>query len=146
MSKASIEIEQLMTAGDALADAGRHREALETFSRAWKELPEPKDDQDWSVNVLAAIGDCHFFLRQWNECCDAIQHAFRCGADQSNSFFRLRLGQSLYELCNLRESANWLVPVYLTEGRAPFEHDDPKYLDSFRGQLQPPPEGWPVGW
>ena len=26
------------------------------------------------------------------------------------------------------------------------EGEDPKYLESFRGQLQPPPGGWPEGW
>jgi hypothetical protein len=59
---------------------------------------------------------------------------------------RLRLGQSLYELWDEREAANWLVPVYLMEGRKPFEMDDPKYLEFFRGRLQPPPTGWPTGW
>ena len=135
-----------MKAGDALANAGQHVEALRSFSAAWNALADPKDEQDWAVNVLAAIADCCFFLARWEECCDAIQHAFHCGASMSNPFLRLRLGQSLYELGNLRESANWLVPVYLTEGRKPFEGDDPKYLESVRGQLKPPPGGWPEGW
>jgi hypothetical protein len=58
----------------------------------------------------------------------------------------LRLGQSLLELGNALDSANWLVPVYLMEGRAPFENDDPKYLESFRSRLDAPPGGWPEGW
>ncbi|MFT3788026.1 MAG: hypothetical protein QM770_17955 [Tepidisphaeraceae bacterium] len=135
-----------MAAGDALADKGQHGDALASFNAAWRALDEPKDKQDWAVNVLAAIADCRFFLGQWNECCDAIQHAFRCGADVSNPFLRLRLGQSLYELGDLRESANWLVPVYLMEGRKPFAREDPKYLESFRSQLKAPPEGWAEGW
>jgi tetratricopeptide (TPR) repeat protein len=135
-----------MTAGDALADEGRHGEALASFNAAWQALDEPKDEQDWAVNVLAAIADCCFFLGRWDECRDAIQHAFRCGADVSNPFLRLRLGQCLYELGNLRESTDWLVPVYLMEGREPFKDEDPKYLESFRSQLKPPPEGWPAGW
>jgi len=52
----------------------------------------------------------------------------------------------LYELGDRRESANWLAPVYVMEGRAPFEADDPKYLESFRSQLDPPPGGWGEGW
>ena len=146
MSGASNEVERLMAAGEALADAGRHDEALATFGAAWQALPEPKDDQEWAVNILGALADCSFFLGRWDDCCDAVQHAFRCGADVSNPFLRLRLGQSLYELGNRRESANWLVPVYLMEGREPFEGEDPKYLESFRSQLKPPPEGWPEGW
>jgi hypothetical protein len=75
-----------------------------------------------------------------------VQHAFRCGADLGNPFFRLRLGQSLYELGDEQEAANWLVPVYLTEGRKPLEGENPKYLEFFRGKLQPPQGGWPEGW
>jgi hypothetical protein len=140
------EVDGLVAAGEELADAKRPEEALQRFRAAWQALPEPKDEQEPAVNVLAAIADCCFFLGRWDDCRDAIQHAFRCGADVSNPFFRLRLGQSLYELGEFGESANWLVPVYLMEGREPFEQDDPKYLESFRSQLQPPPEGWPEGW
>ena len=146
MSEASYEVERLMAAGDGLAEAGRHAEALATFNTAWKALDEPKDEQRWAVNILTAIADCRFFLDQWNECCDAIQHAFRCGADVSNLFLRLRLGQSLYELGNLSESAHWLAPVYLMKGRKLFESEDPKYLESFQRQLKAPPDGWAKGW
>ena len=44
------------------------------------------------------------------------------------------------------EATNWLAPVYLAEGVAPFAGEDPKYLESFRGRLEPPPGGWPEGW
>jgi hypothetical protein len=99
-----------MATGDAYAEAERHEDALATFSAAWDAIPEPKDENEWAVNVLAAIADCRFFLGQWEQCRQAIQHAFRCGADVSNPFLRLRLGQSLYELGDLRESANGLSP------------------------------------
>ena len=56
------------------------------------------------------------------------------------------MGQSLYELGEAREAANWLAPVYLLEGRAPFEDEDPKYLNFLRTKLDPPPGGWPQGW
>ncbi len=61
-------------------------------------------------------------------------------------FFRLRLGQSLYELGDEQEAANWLVPVYLMEGRTPFEIDGLKYLEFFRNKLKEPQGGWPDGW
>lgn len=99
-----------------------------------------------SLHILAAIADTHFYLGQWTECRNSIQHAFRCGADLCNPFLRLRLGQSLYELGDEREAANWLVPAYISEGRALFEEDDPKYLEFFRSQVALPPGGWPEGW
>src|SRR5690242_19364545 len=66
VAEASHEVERLMAAGEALADEGLHAEALATFGQAWQALPEPKDEQEWAVNVLAAVGDCSFFLGRWD--------------------------------------------------------------------------------
>jgi hypothetical protein len=146
MAKAPAKVDRLFSQGEEFADAGQYTEALARFREAWDLLPEPKDEQGPAVQILGAIADCHFFTGAWEACRDAVHHAFRCGAELDNPFFRLRLGQSLYELGDEREAANWLVPVYLTEGREPFEGDDPKYLEFFRDKLQPPPGGWPEGW
>jgi hypothetical protein len=146
MADALDQAEQLFAEGNELADAEQHADALAHFRAAWDVLPEPREDQDVAIRILAAIADCHFYLGQWQRCRQAVQHAFRCGADMADPFLRLRMGQSLYELGEEREAANWLVPVYLQEGREPFEGDDPKYLEFFRGRLMPPPGGWPEGW
>lgn len=146
MADALEESERQLAEGDDLAAAEQDAEALSRFQAAWVALPEPRDDQEPAVRILAAIADCHFHLGVWENCCEAVQHAFRCGADVANPFLRLRLGQALYELGQEREAANWLVPAYLSEGRALFEDDDPKYLEFFRRRLDPPPGGWPAGW
>jgi hypothetical protein len=140
------DVERLFTEGEELIAAERDEDALKRFQAAWASLPAPKEEQEPAVRILAAIADCHFHLGDWAACRDAVQVSFRCGADIGNPFLRLRLGQSLYELGDENEAANWLVPVYLMEGREPFEGDDPKYLEFFRGRLNPPPGGWPTGW
>jgi hypothetical protein len=140
------EAERLLAEGDDLADDEQDDEALARFQAAWAALPEPRDEQEPAIRILAAIADCQFHLGAWQDCRDAVQHAFKCGADFANPFLRLRLGQALYELGDEREAANWLVPAYLTEGRALFADDDPKYLEFFRSRLDPPPGGWPEGW
>jgi tetratricopeptide (TPR) repeat protein len=136
----------LFEEGEGFVDAERFAEALNRFEAAWSALPNPKEEQEPAVQILAAVADCHFHLGNWEACHDAMQHALRAGASVGNPFVRLRLGQSLYELGNQHEAANWLVPVYLAEGRKPFEDDDPKYLEFFRSRLQPPEGGWPDGW
>jgi tetratricopeptide (TPR) repeat protein len=141
-----LNAEKLFDFGEDYARQGSFTHALERFQRAWEALPEPKAEQDLAVPTLAAIADCHFYLKDWDSCHEAMQRALQCGASVDNPFIRLRLGQSLFELGNEREAANWLVPVYLTEGRAPFAEDDPKYLEFFRGKLKPPEGGWPEGW
>ncbi len=146
MGDALDAAEELLAAGNELADDGKDLEALRKFQAAWLALPEPREEQDPAIPILGAIADCHFHLGQWEDCRQAVQHAFRCGAELDNPFLRLRLGQSLYELGDETEAANWFVPAYLSEGRALFEHDDPKYLEFFLSKLQAPPGGWPEGW
>jgi hypothetical protein len=123
MAKVPDKVDRLFAKGEEFADAEQYTKALDRFQAAWNLLPEPKDEQEPAVQILAAIADCHFYVGAWDACREVVQHAFRCGADLDNPFFRLRLGQSLYELGDEREAANWLVPVYLTEGREPFEAD-----------------------
>jgi tetratricopeptide (TPR) repeat protein len=142
----SLDPQTLFDLGEECVDGGAFDRALEQFAAAWEALPEPKDEQELAIQVLGAIADCHFHLGNWEACHDAMQHALRCGVSVGNPFVRLRLGQSLYELGNEQEAANWLVPIYLMEGRAPFAEDDPKYLEFFRSKLQPPEGGWPEGW
>lgn len=139
-------VDRLLATGDEHFSAGRPTEALASFGDAWNALPDPKEEQDAAVNVLAAIADCSFALRRWDDCRNAVQHAFHCGASTSDLFLRLRLGQSLYELGDHDEATNWLAPVYLMAGLAPFKNEDPKYLQSFRDKLRPPAGGWPEGW
>jgi hypothetical protein len=140
------EAERQFAEGEALADAGQDAAALDRFRAAWEVLPVPREGHDPAIRILAAIADSHFRLGEWEECRKAVKHAFRGGADMANSFLRLRMGQSLYELGEQEEAANWLVPVYLNEGRDPFQEEDPKYLEFFRSRLLPPPGGWPEGW
>lgn len=120
--------------------------ALDDLHVAWADLPEPPAEHPLAVEILVAIADCEFRLRHWQACHDSMQLALRCGLSVDDVLARLRLGQSLYELGKHQEAANWLVPLYLLHGRQPFASDDPKYLELFRSQLQPPDGGWPEGW
>ncbi len=138
--------ERLYAQGEEFADANIAGAALNCFRAAWGVLPEPQEEQPPAVRIQAAIADESFYLTEWAACRDAVQHAFRCGADPANPFLRLRLGQALFELGEVAEAENWLVPAFLTEGPSLFADDDPKYLASFRDKLQPPPGGWPEGW
>jgi tetratricopeptide (TPR) repeat protein len=48
--------------GERLFYDGRFPEALEEYSKALDLIPEPKQRWEASVWVLAAIGDCYFWL------------------------------------------------------------------------------------
>lgn len=140
------DAEGLFAEGEAWADEEADDEALASFQLALAALPHPPEQHPLATEIVAAIADSHFHLGQWAECADAVQLAFRWGAALDNTFLRLRLGQALFELGNMAEALNWMVPVYLMEGLQPFDDEDPKYLASFREKLDPPPGGWPEGW
>jgi hypothetical protein len=146
MADALDEVERLFAEGEAFADEEADEDALALFLAAWDALPEPRGEQGPAIRILAAIADSHFHLGDWDGCRQAVQVAFRCGAEVDNTFLRLRLGQALFELGESAEATNWLASLYLTEGRAPFDGEDPRYLESFQGWLDPPPGGWPEGW
>lgn len=119
MADGTDKAEQLFAEGEELADAEDDAVTLDRFRAAWDALPEPREEQEPAVRILAAVADSCFFLGRWMECCDAVQHAFRCGAELDNTFLRLRLGQAMFELGNRAEATNWLVPVYLAGGGSP---------------------------
>jgi tetratricopeptide (TPR) repeat protein len=141
------QIEAHCTRGDELANRREFQTALKEYAVAWDLLPEPKTNWEAALWILTAIGDAHFLSGNWQACRKTLQQAVKaCDGALENPFIRLRLGQSLFELGEQREAADWMVPAFLMEGKQLFAAEDPKYLASFRGQLQPPPEGWPEGW
>lgn len=140
------EAERLFAEGEAWADEELDDEALASFQSALAALPPSPEEHPLAIQIVAAIADSHFHLSKWNACVDAVQLAFRWGAALDNPFLRLRLGQALFELGDIQEAHNWMVPVYLMDGLRPFDGEDPKYLASFRDKLNPPPGGWPEGW
>ncbi len=95
MSHGPDEIDRLLIEGEGFADAEQYEDALARFQAAWDSLSEPREEQERAVPILAAIADCRFYVRAWEECREVVRHAFRCGAEVDNPFFRLRLGQSL---------------------------------------------------
>lgn len=131
-----------------LLDENRPEEALSCYRAAWELLPEPRTDHTDAVQVLAAMGDVHFFRGEFAAGRDTFMTAMKCshGEPVCNPFLRLRLGQCMFELGERKEAANWLAGAYLSEGTALFARDDPKYLEFIKSQLEPPPGGWPEGW
>jgi hypothetical protein len=140
-------VERLCDEGERLADKGDHVNAVQRFRAAWNLIPEPKAEYEGAFSILGAIGDACFLGGDWQGCRDAMQRAVKEWEEAiENPFVRLRLGQSLFELGELREAANWMAPAYLMEGKTLFASDKPKYLEFVKRQLQPPPGGWPEGW
>jgi hypothetical protein len=141
-------VRRLLAEGEDLLNKDGFEEALSRFCAAWELLPEPRTDQPIALEILAAIGDTHFFKADFAAGRAALMTAMQCshGEPIGNPFLRMRLGECFYELGDLKEAANWLAGAYLLEGKVLFSEEDPKYLEFIKSQLEPPPGGWPEGW
>jgi tetratricopeptide (TPR) repeat protein len=132
--------------GDELADGKRYDAAIDRYTAAWNQLPEPRSDWDAALWILTAMGDAQFHAGKWAPARLALMAAARDCGGVDNPFVRLRLGQVLFEEGDLDEAANWLAPAFLSEGSNLFANEDPKYLAFLKSKLSPPPGGWPKGW
>ena len=141
------EITTLSERGNQLASNGQLAEALSTFKQALALVPEPQGERDSAFWLLVSIGDMEFLLGRYPESRSVLMSAVTQFEEaRSNPFVRMRLGQSMYELGEEKEAANWLAGAYLSEGVQIFDQDDPKYLRFIKSQLEAPTGGWPDGW
>ena len=93
------------------------------------------------------MGDMQFKLGRYPDARSNLMDAVKYFDEaRANPFVQLRLGQTMLELGEEAEAANWLTRAYLSEGLSLFEEDDPKYVGFIKGKLLPPPGGWPKGW
>jgi tetratricopeptide (TPR) repeat protein len=125
------QIARLSDEGNALCDQEDFAGAFERFELAYGLLPPPKDQWEASQWLLAALGDCRFGQRRYQEAHGYFARAASEGADSDgpgNPFIWLRRGQCLYETgADRRQVLDALISAYMLAGASIFEHDDPKY-------------------
>jgi len=126
------EIKRLATAGDKLAEKRRYEEAIAEYNRAWKLIPEAKNDWEAATWILAALADACFLKGHFKSARDALEYAMTCPGGIGNSFLHLRLGQVLFEADELDSAADELMRAYMGAGCDVFQKEDVKYFDFLR--------------
>ncbi|HOB12824.1 MAG TPA: hypothetical protein PK680_04610 [Novosphingobium sp.] len=122
------EIVRLSQQGDELAEAGQYDDAIKLYSDAWRLLPEPQQQWDAALWLLAAIGDTSFLSQNFENAKNALQFCLlNCPDALGNPFLHLRLGQTQFELQDLEGAANELMRAYMGAGDDIFANEDPKY-------------------
>ena len=124
------EIVRLCQQGDQLTETGAYDEAIKLYSDAWRLLPEPQQQWDAALWLLAAIGDASFLSRKFEDARNALQFCMlHCPDALGNPFLHLRLGQAQFELQELDIAADELMRAYMGAGNDIFASEDPKYRD-----------------
>jgi tetratricopeptide (TPR) repeat protein len=149
MSSAETELpadvhERLMVLseqGNALADQGNFRDAVERFIAALDLVPEPITDWEASTWLLGSIGDMNFQLRAYEHAARALADAMHCPGAIGNPFLHLRLGQCRLELGDRKRAADELTRAYAIEGKDIFAAEHPKYFEFLKTVIDPPASG-----
>ena len=122
------EIIRLCQTGDELSSQNRYEDAVTEYNKAWKLLPEPKNDWDAATWILAAIADACFFLGKKKSARQALKYVMTCPGAIGNPFLHLRLGQILFDDGEEAAAADELMRAYMGAGSDIFANDDPKYF------------------
>lgn len=119
------QITKLCADGDKEAARGEYKAAIAEYNKAWKLIPEPKNDWEASTWILAAIGDVCFLGGFYDSAKKALRYAMTCPDAVGNPFLHLRLGQVQFETQDLDASAD---EFYMGGGDEIFASEDAKYL------------------
>ena len=121
-------IKEYSEKGEILFYDGRFSEALREYNKAYDMIPEPKQQWEASVWLIAAIGDCHFWLKDYAASLECFRKLMVEYEEYGNPFTRLRYGECLYETGNEQLAKEHLLAAYSMEGEELFEECDKKYL------------------
>lgn len=122
------DITRLCKTGDEFAEQGKYEDAVAEYNKAWKLVPEPKNDWEASTWILAAIADSCFSLGKLKSAREALEYAMTCPGGIGNPFLHLRLGQVVFEAGEHDAAADELIRAYMGAGKEIFENEDPKYF------------------
>ena len=121
-------IKEYSDKGETLFYEGRFSEALREYNKAFDVIPEPKQRWEASVWLIAAMGDCYFWLKEFDVALEYFRKLMAEYEEYGNPFTRLRYGECLYETGNEQLAKEHLLAAYSMEGRELFEECDVKYL------------------
>src|ERR1043165_59578 len=106
------QIVTLSEKADALVENDEFDRAITEYQRAVSLLPDPKMDWEASTWLYASIGDTYFFMEDYKQAAGNLYNALNGPGGNENAFIYLRLGESLYELGELKQAREFLLKAY----------------------------------
>lgn len=131
-------IKLLCAQGDRLAAAGNGPEAWKKYEAALNLVPQPVEDWEAAMWILATMGDLLYHQRDFPRAAALLEHALRCAGGMGNVFVHLRLGESYFELGDEPRAGDNLARAYMGGGREVFRREDPRYFAFLERILKPP--------
>src|SRR5258708_33716968 len=86
-------------------------------------------------HILTALGETYFLQREYEKALEALADAMHCPNAIGKPYIHLKLGQTQFELGNMRRAKDELVRAYMGAGKEIFDDEDPKYFDLVKGSI-----------
>ncbi len=136
---------ELMEKGNTLLDNDEDEKALEAFERALAWIPAHQEEYEITHELIAAIGDVHWFAEDFDEALVSFEEAqsiFGGIHGHYQPFLLLRIGQCLYGIAErdsddeARKRAHELLSRALEVlGEEIFEDEDEVFLAFARSEI-----------
>jgi len=120
--------------GDSLAEARKFEDAIAEYHKAWRLIPDPKNDWEAATWVLAAIADSAYLGGYATTAREAIEYGMTCPGAIGNPFMHLRFGQILFDNNEKDRAADELMRAYMGGGLEIFALADSKYLSFLKSR------------
>lgn len=121
---------------EGLVDEEKYLEAIKYFEKAFELLPNPKTDWDAGSWIWAAIGDCYFSLKEYENAVISFRHGEIYPDNSESGFMQLRIGQCYFELEVLEKAKEYLLRAYLLGDVEIFDEEDEKYKDFIKKLIE----------
>ncbi len=135
------EITELCERGDDDVEHQRYDEALVRYKAALALVPAPVLAWKATAWILTALGETHYFKRDFPAAREALNDAMRCTGAVGNPFLHLRLGQVELELGNRGRGLDELLRAHGRAGEEIFAGEDPRYLEMVKETIRRDEEG-----
>ena len=97
-------------------------------------LPNQQNRWEAYTWICASLGETYFLGTRYEEAKKAFFDAMNGPDGNTNPFILLRLGQTLFELGDMRSAQEYLARAHMLEGDELFVHEPVKYLTFLKGE------------
>lgn len=133
-------IRALCEHGDTLVKMKEYSFAISKYYEALSLIPDPKEEYKPSAWIYTSMGETYWKMKDYHNAGMAYTKARRCEGAAQNAIVNLRMGECLYECGYKTHATEFLCQAYMIDGTAVFEHEDPKYFDLIRTEVEGAPD------
>lgn len=128
------EIEVLIEKADKQFHYKSFKKAHLLYEKALAELPEPKIENEYYLEIMAAIGDTLIAQGKNVKALELFDRILKAPNGDESAFLHLRKGQVAFELDRMEIAEVELKRAYELGGEEIFEDEHEEYLDCALGR------------